>query len=418
MRVHVDIEYPEANGQVSDSVCGVFVAGRAIALLGELQRFDVAIVIDTSQSTNRPSGADINGNGRVGRPHLGRLGTIFGSGSTDPGDSILAAEVAAARQLMRSLDPRSTRVTLVTFSGENPDARGGLFSSRTSDPALTEVPLTADFARVDRALDRILERGPRGLTHMAAGVDQATIELLGLSGASSEVDPKSEKVVLFFTDGQPTLPFVGFNADNVRAVLRAADRSDRGQIRIHSYAIGPDALDGPIATMEMARRTDGFFTPVRHPGDLVDVIEGVSFANLEELVVRSATTGEAADPLRTAADGSWVGFVKMREGSNTIEVLARATDGTEAKTTLDVTFVPDAENGPVPANLLVQRNRLLEDCLVRIKQVRLDAEQEHAEKVRRNLRMEIERERVKARERADEQRKRLDLEVDGEGDEL
>ena len=105
---------------------------------------------------------------------------------------------------------------------------------------------------------------------MAAGVDQATIELLGLRGGSLGADPESEKIVLFFTDGQPTLPYeAGFEADNVRAVLRAADRARRapasGSTPSRS-ARRPST--GPIATVEMAERTDGYFTPVRRPGDL------------------------------------------------------------------------------------------------------------------------------------------------------
>jgi hypothetical protein len=248
---------------------------------------------------------------------------------------------------------------------------------------------------------------------MAAGVDQATIELMGLRGALSRTDPRSEKIVLFFTDGQPTLPYgPGFEADNVRAVLRAASRAGRADIRIHSFAIGPDALDGPVATVEMAHRTQGFFTPVRHPGDLVDVVEEVSFANLEDVTLRSLTSKEPAESFRSTADGSWAGFVRMKPGRNEIEVSARASDGTQATTRISVTLAEEASDPEVPTELVVARNRLLEDCLRSIKQVRLAAERERAEQVRKDLLVEIEKERTKARERAAEQRKRLQLEVD------
>jgi hypothetical protein len=255
-RVHLDIEYPPQDAVVGDSACGVFVSGRALALQGELRHFDVVLVIDTSRSTVEPTGADINGNGIVGRSYLGRIGSIFSAASTDPGDSILSAEVAAARQLLRGLDPRSTRVGVVSFAGDPPDSQGGLFTRGPRQPAITLEPLTDDYARVERALDSIAARDPAGSTHMAAGVDQATVELMGLRGALSKNNPRSEKIVLFFTDGQPTLPYgPGFEADNVRAVLRAANRAQRARIRIHSFAIGPDALEGPVATVEMAART-------------------------------------------------------------------------------------------------------------------------------------------------------------------
>lgn len=412
-RVHLDVEYPSDGAVVGESACGTFVAGRAIALHGEMRRFDVMFVLDTSRSTIDPSGSDINGNGIVGKPYLGRIGSIFDVGSTDPGDSILAAEVAAARQLLRGFDPRSTRVGLVVFAGDPPDAQGGLFVRGPRPPAVTLEPLTGDYGRVEAALDGILGRDPDGSTHMAAGVDQATIELMGLRGALSEPDPRSEKIVLFFTDGQPTLPYgPGFESDNVRAVLRAANRAGRASIRIHSFAIGPDALEGPVATVEMAQRTDGFFTPVRHPGDLVDVVEEVSFANLEEVTLKSLTTGEPADRFRATADGSWAGFVRMQAGRNELELNARASDGTSETRRISVTMQKDAPEPPVPAELVVARNRLLEDCLRSLKEVRLSAERERAEQVRKDLLVEIERERAKARERAAEQRKRLDLDVE------
>jgi Mg-chelatase subunit ChlD len=121
---------------------------------------------------------------------------------------------------------------------------------------------------------------------MAAGVDQATRELLGQPGARSKADPNSEKVVLFLTDGQPTLPYgPGKDADNVRAVLEAADRAREHGIRVHTFAIGPAALAGPIATVELAARTQGYFIPVRELAT-VDVVEAVHFPDLHDVVVQ------------------------------------------------------------------------------------------------------------------------------------
>jgi len=412
-RVQLEVEHPPPSAVVGDSACGSFVSGRAVALHGEIREFDVVLVIDTSRSTVDPTGADINGNGTIGKPYLGRIGSIFDVGSTDPGDSILAAEVAAARQLLRGLDPRSTRVGVVTFAGDPPDMQGGLFSRGGRPPAITLEPLTQEYSRVERALDSVLNRDPQGSTHMAAGVDQATIELMGLRGSASRTNPNSEKIVLFFTDGQPTLPYgPGFESDNVRAVLRAANRAERAEIRIHSFAIGPDALEGPVATVEMAQRTDGFFTPVRHPGDLVNVVEQVSFANMEDVELKSLTTGEPAEHFRITADGSWAGFIRMKPGKNELQVRARASDGTEAVETIAVTMAKDAPELPVPDALVVARNRLLEDCLKSVKEVRMFAERERAEQVRKDLLVEIERERAEARERAAAQRKTLELGIE------
>jgi hypothetical protein len=390
----------------------VFVGGHAVAVQGALRRFDVVLVLDTSASTIEATGADVNGNGIVGRSYLGEVASPYPQQNVDPGDSILAAEVAAARQLLEGFESRTTRVAVVTFAGEMPGLERGVFSGSPERPSVTVQALTTEYDRVELALQRILAAEPSGSTHMAAGVDQATIELMGLRGAQSTPDPSSHKVVFFFTDGQPTLPYgPGNTADNVRAVLRAAERAQRAGIRIHSFAIGPDALEGPIATVELAARTQGQFTPVRHPGDLVNVVETVDFANLDEVTVRSATTGEYANPFAKTEDGSFGGMVRMVDGRNEIGVRAYADDGTEAFRTVSVRVEEGAKAPGVPEELAPLRNRMLESCLQELRKLRMASEREHADRVKRNLLMEIERERARARARADEQRKQLEIEA-------
>jgi hypothetical protein len=220
-------------------------------------------------------------------------------------------------------------------------------------------------------------------------------------------------LIFFFTDGQPTLPFGPLaQSDNTRAVRRSALRANKAGIRIHSFAIGPEALAGPIASVELADMTGGSFIPVRHPGELSAVVDALNFANLEDVILRSETTGNAADPFRVTADGSWGGFVKMVPGSNTVQISARSTDGVEAVEMLHVVHEPAAQSLPIPADLGIRHNRLLEDCLRNLKQLRVVAEKQQAEKVRKELLLEIGRERAKARERAAEQRKQLELEVE------
>jgi hypothetical protein len=407
----LEIEFPPDGAEVSSTVCGTFVAGHAQATRGAPRRFDVILVIDTSRSTQDPAGTDVDGDGVIGESKLGGIGALLGAGLTDPGDSILAAEVAAARQVLQGLDPRSTRVGLVAFSGEAVSS-GGRYSRRR--PAHTLEGLTPDYPAIERALDDLLATDPEGQTHMAAGIDQAIIELKGLRGSYSKTDKESEKVVFFFTDGQPTLPYgPDAEADNVRAVLRAANRANRAQIRIHSFAIGPEALEGPIAAVEMAGRTRGYFTPVRNPGDLVDIVEEVSFANLESVRLEHVDSGREAEPFRVTADGTWAGFVQLEPGANRLAVTAVAEGGAVEKRSLAVSSVETPEKElTLPVDLVVQHNRLLEDCLLIAKQQRLDAERERLAEIRRQLQLEIERERRRARERAEAQRKALDLEAE------
>jgi hypothetical protein len=248
---------------------------------------------------------------------------------------------------------------------------------------------------------------------MAEGLDLAWVELAGLKGALSTPDRESEKVVLFFTDGQPTLPYDAyFEADNVKAVLRAADRANRMKVKVHSFAIGPEALDGPIAAVEMAARTGGYFTPVRHPADLVEVIENVSFANIERVTVRNLTNEAPATELITNADGSFSALVPVEVGHNRIQIVARASDGSDATTEITLDYAPGVETIGMPRELMAQRNRLLEQRLIELKRDRIAAEQVRADETRKELQLEIERERAKAEERAAQQRKELELEVE------
>lgn len=405
----VEIEHPEEGAVVGDPA-GAFVAGRAVAPRGEYRQIDAVIVIDTSGSTREPTGVDINGNGVVGQRRGGVLGGVLDLSTTDPGDTVLAAEVEAARRLLASLDPRSTRVGLVTFAGEI-ESNG--FFRRQRNPVVTEASLTTNYAQIEKALDRVLERGPKGQTNMAAGVNQATIELLGARGALSQANPKAEKVVLFFSDGQPTLPYgPGREADNVREVLRAGKLAARAGVRFYTFGIGEEALSGPVALIELAARTEGFFTPVRHPGDLLQVVEQVDFANVDQLIIRNKTTGDATEIMLKNPDGTFSALVPLEPGKNEIEVWARSSDGHEASRSLTVAYAPGAPDIPVPRPLLAQHNRLLQHRLLELRRERIEVEREQTEQTLKQLELEIEQERERAQGRAEEQRKELELDVD------
>jgi hypothetical protein len=416
--VRVAIEYPPEGAAVGDLGCGAFVAGTAAP--ADLRRFDVVFVLDTSHSTFAGTGADINGNGIVGAPAGGPVGGLFNVDHTDPGDTILAAEVAAARVLLSDLDPRSTRVAVVAFAGRDENAMAGVWDGLARafgdnhQHARTLKPLTSDHAAVESALDEILSLTPVGQTHIAAGLDQAISELLGLRGALSRKDERSEKVVFLFTDGQPTLPYPGREGANVRVVLDAADRAARAGIHVHSFAIGPEALEGPITTVEMAARTGGHFTPIRRPEDLADAVQAVDFPKLRDLVLANATTQSPAQPFRVEPSGAWAGFVPVARGRNRVAVRALADDGTETVRELSLRLEPGAAEAPIPRELAPRRNALLEDCLRALRDRRAEAERLRNEQVRKRLRLEIEREREKARERAAQQRRELELEVEKE----
>lgn len=401
------IDSPQPNTVIGDPAGMAFLAGKALALFGELQTFDIVFVIDTSESTAAPSGADIDGDGSIGHRRGEKWLTIFGRvlplPNSDGGDSVLAAEIEAVRVMLDQLDPRTTRVGIVAFSGDH--------DPMTAD-AYTVVPLTSNYSRVTRGLDQVIDAGPAGMTNMAMAVQVGVSELLGTARALSEKRENARPIMLFLTDGNPTLPYDGHRAENARAAIKKAKTAARAKIRVDTYAIGDEALNEPVVAVEMARVTGGVFTPVRQPSNLRALFEQVSFAEIERLEIRNRTTDVTAEYSIRNADGSFAALVPVREGKNVLEVFARATDGSEAHARVPVQFVPKATVQTLTPRLVGQRNRLLETQLLDLRRRRMDIEADRDEQARRELMVEIERERAAAEKRSEEARRRLKIEVD------
>jgi hypothetical protein len=419
--IALSLAYPPDGSVVSDSGCGAFVAGRVEA--AELRRIDVIFALDVSSSTRQASGADIDGDGLVGVSSTGPMSALASESHSDPGDSVAAAEIAAARVLVRRLDLRAVRVGLVAFSGFDTSGsgaeiweslRGSVGAARLH--AETLAPLTRDASALERALERLLARTPHGHTHIAAGLDQSIAELAGVRGARSQPDPESRKIVFLFTDGAPTLPYPGHAAANTRVALEAADRARKAGVEIHTFAIGGEALNAPVVSVELAARTGGVFTPVRNPGDLALAVGIADLPQLASLELASADERgnvRSANLLNLAPDGSWAGFVPLApSGEHSLRIRAFGRDGSESSEIRRVVAGAAAAAAPIPAELAERRNELLEECLLRLRAEAADAERARSDEIRERLRQEILRERENARKRADEQRRQLELEVE------
>jgi hypothetical protein len=405
----LEVETPTEGSVIGDPTGMAFVSGRALALYGEYQTFDIIFVVDTSDSTSAPSGADIDGDGTIGvrrgEKFLSILGRVLPLPNTDDGDSILAAEILAVRTLVGQLDPRTTRVGLVAFAGD---------SDALTPDAYTEVPLTTDFDKVERGLDALQRRGPKGLTNMVSAVSIATIELLGSQSAYSTKREGSKRVIMFLTDGQPTLPLENSQLQNAKMAIQQAVRAAKADVRIDTFAIGEEALSEPVVVVEMARVTSGVFTPVRHPKDMRAIFEEVSFSDIEKLEVRNKTRGQLAENLIINPDGSFSALVEVTPGENVLEAYARSTDGTEGRRDVTVKYLAGAEAQELSPRLLAQRNRLLENRLLDLQRRRVEIQAEKDEEVRRELKVEIEQERQKAHESTEQKRKEIELSVERE----
>jgi Mg-chelatase subunit ChlD len=342
--VRITIQSPRPGEPVENRVDQAPIRGVASADGKRASSFDVMIVIDVSGSTASASGVDVDGDGVVGvNPKLELLppGSYPDDVlSTDPDDSILCAEAAAARSLLKGLDPHRVRVGLITFAGEV-DPTSGERRSLDQQDAWLEVPLTNDFDAVRRGIDGVVARGPSGATDFAAGIRLAITELAGLPGARSQHRDGARPVMLFLTDGIPSFPIGKGNVQDpgdIEAAISAAKLAQQAGIRINTYALGPEALSYPQTVTEMARVSLGTYTPVQNPGDIVALLQGVSFANVDDVVVTNLTTGDFSTDVRLNPDGSFTGFVPVRVGKNRIRVTALASDGTRGNVTLDIDF--------------------------------------------------------------------------------
>jgi Mg-chelatase subunit ChlD len=388
--VRIAIASPKPGQAFRNRVHQAPIRGSAIADGERAVDFDVILIIDVSGSTKVASGADVDGDGELGfNPHF----ELVAPGayppdvvSTDPGDTILAAEVAAGRALLSTLESGGRiRVGIVSFSGEMNPATGQRARFDQQD-AWLELPLTSNLAEAQAALGRILARGPYGGTNFAAGLRLAVTELAGLSGARSQTREGAKKVVLFLTDGLPTFPIGSgsvSDAGDTEAALNAARLAHKAGITINTYALGPSALTNPIAATEVARITLGTFLPVQNPGDIVSFLQGVTFANIEDVVFTNLTTREISTDVRLSPDGSFAGFVPVKEGHNRVRVTALASDGASGSVELDLLF---EKSGLTEKELAIELERIREHN----KQLLLLVEQERIRRFREQQRKVVE----------------------------
>ncbi len=379
--VKIEIRSPKPGETVKNKTDMAPMSGLAIA--GERPTaFDVMLVLDVSGSTEYPSGIDVDDDGKIGQTQRSITPGVGDMANDDPDDSILAAEVAASKALLDQLDPQRVHIGVASFSGEV-DSVTGRGMSRGND-ALLEVGLTSNYDAVRGALEAVRLRGPTGGTNMEAGVKLGLRELAALPGAQSKPRPGAKKVILFLTDGKPSLPFGLANVEDKEDMLAAIDAAQLAKVAgvmLNVYGLGPSAIDYPVAATEMAKATGGLYTPVRRPGDIVSLLSGVSFANVEDVVAVNLTLNEWAGPndILLSPDGSFQGFIPVRQGLNRIRVSALASDGSRGEKEFDLQF---AQQGMTDLELKAEMERIRQ----RTKEIQLRLERDRQEAFRKQER--------------------------------
>ncbi len=233
LAARLDVLQPGPGAGLSTDLGWLEVKGHAGLWEAALQ--DIAIALDVSNSTLDASGVDVDGDGRLGRTQQpGLIANPLGA-SSDRGDSIVRAEIAAARALVAELDARTTRVALVLFTAT---AR---VATPLGPPSEVEAALRRQHVRYD----------PTG-TSFAAALDVAFQALI----AGSDPERRSQRTILILSDGEPTAPS---EARARHEAIEAADRLAELGVRVHAFALGEKARDKSDTLRELTDRTGGRF---------------------------------------------------------------------------------------------------------------------------------------------------------------
>jgi len=346
----VQILSPKDGSRISQDQNVIFVNGKVVREAGRSANVDIFLVIDVSGSTAMYAGADLGEadqppeSSGFGMPQISIGGMSLGNPPPrNPRNSVLAAEVAAARRLLVQLNAETTRIGVLTF-GEN---------------AKLLQPLTHDFEQVRRVLTEILRAGASGGTNMVEGIRMGITELMGLGSSQRRTD--AIKVQFLLTDGFPSLPIGGgkrMTPEDVNLTINAARLAGKAGIKVHVFALGDEALSYPRAAVGIAKESGGTYTPVVRPVDVLAVLENISVVGVEFVQIVNQTIGQKATQLRLAADGFFSSAVPVAEGRNQIEVFARASDGSNSRDSITI-FYQSGNQKSLELEVFLEKERKL-----------------------------------------------------------
>ncbi len=295
----MDVLTPAAGETITTTAGLSEVVGRAGS--SEALFHDLILAIDESNSTLAPSGRDVDGDGRLGtkRPHR-EIRQIIATSDKD--DSILMAELAAARELLERIDPETTRVALIFFAGR--------------------ARVAASFGTPEAAMAILDEYEPvLDLTGTSHGNAMAA----ALAEIRENRDPgqRRQRTIVLLSDGISTMPSVPAARRHAAKVAKIVGGFG---IRVDAYALGPEALEGIESYREIANLTGGRFIPVRTPGDIEHELSELRLSGLDAVSIRNLRNRKPGRAVSVGPDGSFSGFVELEPGENLIEIIAEVAE--------------------------------------------------------------------------------------------
>ena len=303
-RVWVELSQPGEEERVRAPIGLVEVRGKAGTGVPGLH--DVLVLIDRSESTWLSSGMDVNSNGRVGHD-LDERRDHYALWTTDFGDTIIQAQMAAARRLVDRLDPEDTRMGLITFAG-NTEIRAPLGSGRD---------------RLLAALDEVPPYPDKSGTSIFRALNEAVRVLLE---APQNPTLSRRRAIILLSDGLPTRPSPQQTAR--RGAIEGAARAASANAKLYAFALGKDAASQGDTFEEMARVNGGELYVVEQPGDVIDYVPYISLTQIDRVAIDNLSMSKPARAVRLFPDGSFDAFAPLAPGLNRLRLTVETTDGT------------------------------------------------------------------------------------------
>ena len=313
--IWADLESPRQRQIVREPVGLVEVRGWAGT--GQRGSHDVVIVLDRTASTFEPSGADVDGDGKIGQT----VRIAMGGGRSlevvsDPDDTIASAQLIAARRLIERLDPDSTRMGLITFD------RTERVLARIGTPT----------SELLHALDALPTRpGPGGTYFYGAII--AAIKVFEQAPGNGENRHRS---IIFLSDGLPNRPAPPTSA--AKAAVRASQHAASSKIRIYSFALGPEVASRPKVFLDMAKANGGELLIIEDPGGIVDFVPHMSLTKLAGVRIDNLSTSQSARAIRLFPDGTFDGYISLNPGENLLRITVSGEAGGTRTIDRRVTF--------------------------------------------------------------------------------
>ena len=309
------IDSPRDNDQIYSASERVLVRGM-IGLGRQPQRepMDLVLLLDVSAATDEPSGLDVDGDGELGF-HPGRYLRVlqppdYDLHCTDPDDTILAAEIAAATRLIEHAGDERGRITLLAFTTDS------VPSSSQRAPAQW-APWRGELLheRLEQLLD---ETEPKPLSTHAA-----LREILSTRATHRDM----RRVVALFaatpalTPGQTGRPHAHpERATPWSAALAPPTSLLSAGIELHTFGFGALGASPPPDLLEFTGSAGGVYRELRKLSDVTRVFRGGVADLIRGIEIRDTDSGNRAMDVALSGHGSYSGHLALHEGRNRIQV--------------------------------------------------------------------------------------------------